>query len=57
MDRMCFMPYCDRDPQCVSNVLTYTYTSMKCKEISSDNKPGREDLEAYKCFKAGPVIN
>lgn len=25
MDRMCFIPYWDRDPQCVSNVRTCTY--------------------------------
>lgn len=25
IDRICFIPYCDKDPQCVSNVLTCTY--------------------------------
>ncbi|MEI4867152.1 hypothetical protein Q8G45_28625, partial [Klebsiella pneumoniae] len=30
MDRMCFIPYWDKDPQCVSNVRTCTYDKKHC---------------------------
>lgn len=62
-DLMCFIPYCARDPQCVSNILTYFSIITKNKlfstdwyELDADWYKIREKMR-YHGFEANPVIN